>query len=424
MDRDNQGPPSTPAAPDPNEVRGARVAFRRVLPILGVAGFAIGVAWVAATVLYRPDPDAVWRQAHEDLQAGRFDEVERAVDRLGRLRPATEEDRMLRGMLAVGRDRDEEAIELLQSIGDDAPLAPQARLLVGQLALRRGRLKQAEEAFLEALALDPELAQARLELIYIYGYQSRSEALSAQFAALAARGPLRYSQVFLWSLIRGIQWTPQEIVELLTKAVKADPSDGESRAALADALITLNRFDEAAAALAPMPEDDPDARAARGRLALEVVDVERLRALLEEGPSRHAGLAMLRGKLALLERDPESAIDAYRIALELIPNDRDALSGLSQALNQSGRTAEAAGVIERLNRVTTLADLIAVAGAGEQIKSTEALLELGHACEAIGLDGQARAWFQLALERDPLDARVLEALDGLDAPEEATPERP
>ena len=265
--------------------------------------------------------------------------------------------------------------------------------------------------------------QARRELIYIYGYQTRDEALSEQFAALAARGPLQYSQVLLWSLIRGVKWTPEEIVEVLSRAVKADPEDGESRVALADALITLNRFDEAGAAIAPMPVDDPDARAARGRLALELGDVERLRALLDGGTTRHAGLAMLRGKLALLERRPEDAVEDYRIALELLPNDRDALSGLSQALNQSGRTDEAAGVVDRLNRVTTLADLIGVAGASAEPKGYDQLLELGRACEAIGLNEQSRGWYQLALALDPLDPRAQKALDGLGSDEDAGGDR-
>ena len=118
-------------------------------------------------------------------------------------------------------------------------------------------------------------------------------------------------------------------------------------------------------------------------------------------------------------------MDAYRIALSLIPNDRDALSGLAQALNQSGRTVEAAGVIERLNRVTTLANLIGVAGADSAEKGVEQLLALGEACEAIGLFGQARAWYQLALQRDPLDRRAQSALDGLgDNEEAATTDRP
>ena len=412
----------------PNRVRGneANVTPTRDRCIVAVVGSVLLVLGVTvATILFWPsaDPNKIWQDAQDDLRAGRLDAVDRAVARLGRIRPPTVEDRMLRAQLAIARDRGDDAIEILDAIEDDAPLARQARLLAGQIALRRDRLKAAEEAFHEALKLDPGLSQARLELIYIYGYQSRSEDLSEQFAALAARGPLGYSRVLLWSLIRGVQWTPQEIVELLSKAVKADPTDGVSRIALADALITLNRFDEADATLAPLSIEDPDVRAARGRLALERNDVAALRGLIEQGPSRHAGLAMLRGKLALLERDPNSAVDAYRIALELIPNDRDALSGLAQALNQSGKTSEAAGIAERLNRVTTLANLIGVAGADRAEKGIDQLLALGEACEAIGLVGQARAWYQLALQLDPLDRRVQSAFDGLGDLEEARTDR-
>ena len=269
MDSEDQAAAPTPTVPD----RQDRTISRIVLRVVALGVVLIGAAWIVVAVRDRPDADAVWRRAQDDLRSGRFDAVEDAIVELGRLRPPTVEDRMLRAQLAIARERGDDAIAILDAIEDDAPLAAQARLLAGQIALRRDRLKVAEEAFLEALRLNPGLSQARLELIYIYGYQTRSEDLSEQFAAMASRGPLSYAQALLWSLIRGVQWTPEEIVELLGKAVRADPTDGVSRIALADALITLNRFDEASATLAPLSIEDPDVRAARGRLALERGDV-------------------------------------------------------------------------------------------------------------------------------------------------------
>src|SRR5690606_1705915 len=125
-----------------------------------------------------------------------------------------------------------------------------------------------------------------------------------QFRRLAEQGTVTPEEAFLWSLIRGVQWTPEEVVEALAAAVAADPEDRRSRIALADALMDLTRFDEASAVLEPLDPDDPDARRALGRLALERGDVARLAELLADAPEGHQGLALLRGKLALQRRDP------------------------------------------------------------------------------------------------------------------------
>jgi tetratricopeptide (TPR) repeat protein len=373
------------------------------------------VVTIAAALLAwpRPDPDQLWGEAQAALRGGRFDEAERASERLATLRPPTDADLMLRAQLAIARDRTDSALEILGQLPESSPLTPQARMLAGQLELRRSRLRVAERLYREALALDPDLSQARRELIYIYGYQSRSGEIEEQFRGLAESGPIDPDDAFLWSLIRGVQWTPEEIVEVLSKAVEQDEADRRSRIALADALMDLNRFDEAEGALGPLDPSDPEARAALGRLALERGDVDALRALLEGAPTGHAGLALLRGRLALQLRDPDSAIEAYRTALELRENDRDALSGLSQALNQAGRREEAAEVVERLNRITALNNLLSNLGKVGLEPGPEEYLEIGHACESVGFEAQARAWYQAALAEDPFNRAAQDALAAL-----------
>lgn len=405
--------PSGENAPINRPGAGSRMpAWSRIL--LAVVGLLV----VAVAILARPnpDPDRVWRQAQIALKRGEFDEAERASNRLTSLREPTDEDLMLRAQVAIARERIDEALGTLREVPETSPLAAQARMLAGQLELRRDRLRVAEQLYREALRLDPNLDKARRELIYLYGYQSLSDAIEEQFEGLAASGGVSPDDAFVWSLVRGVQWTPEEIVERLSPAVVQDPEDQASRIALADALMELNRFDEAGRLLEPLKPSDPDSRAALGRFALERGDVEALRDLLADAPGDHAGIALLRGKLALQLRRPEEAIDAYRTALELRENDRDALSGLSQALNQAGRRDEANEVVERLTRINDLNNLLSALGKGGSTPGKSLFMEIGRACEAVGFDAQARAWYQAALAEDPFDREAQDALAGLGRP--------
>ncbi|WP_158633318.1 tetratricopeptide repeat protein [Tautonia sociabilis] len=390
--------------------RGRGPGFRIGRRAAVIAAIVLAIGAGLALLWPRPDPEAVWIEAQSHLQAGRIDEAERASERLSRLREPTERDWMLRAQVAIARNRTDEAIAILRRFPKQGELTPRALLLVGQLELRRDRLRSAERAFSEALELDPNLSQARRELIYIYGYRSQTVAMGEQFRGLAESGLLTADDTFLWSLSRGVQWTPEEIVDRLSTAVSAEPEDSASRIALADALLELNRFDEAAAILEPLDPADADARAALGRLALERGDVGLLAELLADAPEDHAGLALLRGKLALRRRDPEAAVSAYRRALELRPNDRDALSGLSQALNQAGHREEAAEAVARLTRINDLNDLLHQLARVDADRSPDRYVEIGSACEAIGLEAQARAWYQVALAGDPFHREAQAAL--------------
>ena len=170
---------------------------------------------------------------------------------------------MLRAQLAMARGRVDEALADLAKIPDAHALAPQARLRAGQLELRRDRLRAAEEAFLAASRLDPDLVQARRELIYIYGMQGRRAELDAQFRALAKLTPLTFDNALHWGLMSHESWQPDKVTEELGRFVQADPTDRWSRLAWAGSLRRIGRVDDAWKALEPLPDSDPEARALR-----------------------------------------------------------------------------------------------------------------------------------------------------------------
>ncbi len=179
---------------------------------------------------------------------------------------------------------------------------------------------------------------------------------------------------------------------------------------LAEGLRRLGRADEAREVLGPMPEEDAGARAIRALLAIDRGDVEGAGQLLADGPRDDARLARLRGHLALMQRDGLAAIRHFRRARAANPDDRTTTAGLATALKAAGQTVEAEALLSEVRRFDELSPLIGRIAAAGAATDAELHRRLGSLCEAIGRRAEARAWYRLAIVRDPLDADAQRAL--------------
>jgi tetratricopeptide (TPR) repeat protein len=380
---------------------------------------ATGLAIAAVAVVFwrsrRPDfgPDRIGevrQQATDLLREHRLAEARPLIESLLARPEADDNDRMLLGLLLKDEKRPDESLKVLESISDDFPKADIVHFLRGQIERERDRAGKAEVEFLRSLELNPSLLAARNELIYLYGMETRRKALAEQFRALEGIRPLNYSEVFLWCLTRRIDWDPLGTYKELSRYVAADPGDREALLAFADCLRQLTRFDEGIQALEPLPESDADARALRARIAYDSGDVPRAEELLKEGPHDHPLLARLRGRLALNRRDWEGAIGHFRAALTADPDDRDSLFGLGLAMEQLGRPVEAAPYLEQARRLDHLSALVEKAANEKNRDDPQLVRDLAAACEALGRKPEARAWYRILIERDPLDQDAQRAL--------------
>jgi tetratricopeptide (TPR) repeat protein len=376
--------------------------------VLAVTVVAAGLAAVAARRL--DDPDRLYARAQAALDAGQWDRAEDALERVARLRRPTAADSMLRARLDLARGRDEAALAALARVPDDDPRGPGARLRRGQVELRKGLLRAAEADLLRSVELNPRQALPRRELVYVYGMQRRRDELENQFRALAALMPLTFDDVLVWCLARGPRWGRDEVVADLSRFLEADPEDRWSRLALAESLEQQGRLDDAEAALAPLPPADADARALRGRLAVDRGDLAAAVALAAEGPAGHPGLARLRGRLALHHRDWAAAARHFRAALTAEPGHRDALYGLGVALQQADGTAAARPFLTAARARDVFNERLEGAARDGRGDDPKVLLGLGEACEAVGRLPEARAWYRLVIVRDPLDNQAQRAL--------------
>jgi tetratricopeptide (TPR) repeat protein len=380
-----------------------------VLPALGLTAAVVVVAWPA------PEPNRLRAQVESELDAGRFEGAALALARLERRGPPTVDDWMLRARVAIARGRTEDALAALARVPDDHPRAIEARLREGQLELRRDRVRAAEAALLHALRLYPRLVQARRELVYIYGVQLRRAELGAQFRALGELGPLSFGDAFIWCLTRGYPWDPAETVKMLGRFLQADPGDRWSRLGLAESLRQLGRLDEAGQVLGALGDDDPEARAARVRVALDKGDITAVESLLAAGPAGHPELALLRGRMALLRHDGPAAVSHLRAAWAAAPEDRDIQFTLGQALRVTGDRKAAEPLLQAAEKQDALAALITGAGTEAARSDPRLPCRIGAACEAVHRLPEALAWYKLAFVRDPLDFEVKSALERLEA---------
>jgi tetratricopeptide (TPR) repeat protein len=402
----------TPARPSRRQVR----AFA-TLAVIGLLGVAGAHHWLGRSA---PDIDAIWAQAEADFMAGRLDRVQTALQRLGRLRTPSPLDFMLRAQYAAASKKPDEALAELAHLPDDHFMAPQARLLAGQIELRRDRVRFAEAFFQAALALNPKVVQARRELIYIYGMQLRRPESSAQFLALSGLVPLSFDNVFHWCLLRNNRWEPGEAIASLVRYVAADPLDRWSRLALAENQRRMGQYDLAESVLDCLGPTDSAAAAVRVRIAIDRQDHNRAEQLLAAAQSSDPASALLRGKLALSKHDAQAAWHHFRVAFKSDPDDHETVFGLVCALELAGQSEAARPFRELARKLELLITLVHRAAAPKARDDPSLLRDLGAACAALNLEPQARAWYQLAIAIDPLDAEAQQAIHRLLDPARAT----
>ena len=355
-----------------------------------------------------PDPARLLSQAQADYQAGRYESAAVGLAQLARLRAPTPMDHMARALVARARGAD--ALTELAQIPGDHALSPQAHLLAGRIEVERGHLRPAEAHFLATLAREPSNVHAHHELAYIYNIQTRWHELDEQMDALSELNAAGFEHVLHWAKTQNGKWNPSRDCESLAHYLAADPDDRNTRLALVDGLQSLGRLEEADSVLAPLPDTDPEARARRALLALETGDTERADQLLAGGPAGHPGLAKARGQLALTRGDPAGAMRHLRIALAARPDDFGVLSALATALRVSGDEESGRRYLEAAHRHTALTPLIVRATTPQGADDPRLPARLGAACEAAGRLAEARAWYRLAIGRDPLDSKSQQAV--------------
>jgi predicted Zn-dependent protease len=373
----------------------------------------MGSVIVAVCCSNRSSPAELAAQTRLALKNRQWSRAEWLLKRLALKRAATSDDIALRAELELGYGRADEAIRILAGTPESDPAAARTRLVAGQIEMSCNRARRAEALFLEALRLDPKLGLARRQLIFLYGMQARRADVNAQFRALAESDSLDFDDVLLWATTLEDKWVNDLIQPHLERYLAADPEDRLSRLALAAVLLRERRVDACDDLLRSLADSDADARVLRAQLALDRSQIDEARALVAEGPQEHLGLALLRGQFAIQSNDPATAARQFRLAVCLNPTNRRALQGLAVVLNRLGKPEAAAPIQKQTEGWRRLTSLLQQANSLEGREDNTLFAQIAQTCEILGQNALARAWYRLALGRNPLDQEVQRALHRL-----------
>lgn len=237
----------------------------------------------------------------------------------------------------------------------DLPNAPTSHN-EGLRAFNAGDLATAEAKFREAISLDPKLFEPYLGLAEVLRRQKRAEesvaALEQGVAAVPSELKLLNSLAFEQLELKRFE----AALSTADRALAIAPADAEALRSRYDALVGLNRGDDAEAALDAIAEKDPSPETARllynaGATASNAKQFERARHRLEQALTidpklyqAHAALA----EIAIGEKDFEGALTQLDQTLALSPRNFRAFERKIEVLRALGREADAAAAEEQL----------------------------------------------------------------------------
>jgi tetratricopeptide (TPR) repeat protein len=361
---------------------------------------------------------------------------------------ATPEELLAGSRLALERGDYEEAERLAARVPADAPEFAEACLVAGESATKLQRLKQALEHYGRLPADGSKAAllgwscagdilvqlgrPAEAERHYRRVLERRPDdvATRAQLAALLTAHARRWESIpHLLSLIQGGRFSIDHLLWLgntrstVTLPEKVEPET--SSVADPNVLIALAR-----SAVGDSDHEEVE-RFARRALDLDSGQIEAwslLGSALVHGPAdaflewhhalppearQHPDIWFAQGVWARNHDQDDVAVRCFWEAVRQDPHHRAANYQLGQALTAVGRTSEAAGFLERADRLQELEGVLDAIYRG-RLQIAQAIAAVRRAAslmESLGRFWEAAGWAQVALAADRRQSWAIEILD-------------
>jgi tetratricopeptide (TPR) repeat protein len=349
------------------------------------------------------------------LSSRRYAEAEQRLLDYLRVYPNDAAAGILLARVSVDRpdSKPELALEQIQGVEPpDRRSAAQVKSIEGEARFLQQRYDTAEAAWLEALRLDPQIAEVGWGLLNLYALQGRDEEARRLGLRLYEVEPDPHDRVqLLLQLIRhdAHAIAPETVARQLTPVVEGNPGDLRSTLALGLALVHDSRFDPGLDLLrraADAHREVPETWAAYLSALADAGQTDALKRALGELPAALADdprFESARGWIAAQRGDWAAAARAYRRAWEARPGDAALAYRLQTALRNAGRKEELAQLEPRLQAIVAsreklrpLYDQIDALPDLGRVPHPGHYLELATALEHLGRHDEARAWRTLA----------------------------
>ncbi|MDP6977603.1 MAG: tetratricopeptide repeat protein [Myxococcota bacterium] len=345
----------------------------------------------AIALITNPAPELRFRYADALIAAERYDE---ALAETENMRVAAHQN-LARGRVLVAREQWSEALAALDAGLAEWPENAVARYYAAVAAENLGDFDRAVEDFRYSIRSSPVLTDARVRLAKLHHAEGQHEAAIAILRHDIANHPptadMAELELLILSSVGGRSVVPQHLARVVNRA------DNVARAisALVEGLRVRNGPQEALDYLISTQADVLDpmyGRLLRDKVGL-LANVDRLeeattlgRSAVEVQPESSPAHAALGLALLLAEKNDESKA-AFDRALELDPNNADALMGLARISDLGGD-------------LVTAADLYLKADAAEPRDKVALEAAIDVLTRAERFD-EAEKQLELLLEREP-----------------------
>jgi tetratricopeptide (TPR) repeat protein len=387
----------------------ARAALGRLYLLSGIPDRALET--IKPSLTQHPDDGrlltvrAAARAQLKDLD-GALQDGERAVQ----LAPDSEDAVAVLAGVYKSRGDNDKARVLLENAVKRFSNTADLRLILAQLYLSLDQGPKAEQMLLDLVRLNPTDKGHRVRLAQFYSRLDRPDeaehVLRGAVTALPEDRDLKMTLIQFLAARRGRDVAEKE----LGRMIEANKDDYDLQLLQAEFYAQNKDYDKAEAVLAraiTSAKLTPPGIMARDRLALlevetnKVSDAEKLLAeVLDKNPRDNDAL-ILRGNLALAQKDPKSAINDLRSVLRDQPNAIGVMRSLARAHLANGEPALA----EETMRKAVDADP----------KDRGARLDLANLLVQLGKAEQAKPVIDELVKQHPDDAGALAAQFSVDA---------
>jgi tetratricopeptide (TPR) repeat protein len=299
--------------------------------------------------------------------------------------PETIDLRLALAQLYASENRTADVERMLLDLVRLRPNEKAHRIRLAQFYARRNQLDPAEQVLRDAIKANPQDRELKLALIEFLATRRSSDVAEKELKAMIAASPGDFELKF--ALARFYQGSGQaalaeKIYQEVIDTEKLDAAGLMARARLAE--LRVQRKDIAGAqvliaeVLAKSPRDD-DALLLRGNIALANKDpksaIADLRTVLRDQPNA-IGVMRSLARAHLANGEPALAEETMRRAVESNPKDASARLDLAQLLAQLGKPEQAKPIVAELvrdepNNVPALDTLFRVSSATKDYGSAQ-----------------------------------------------------
>jgi tetratricopeptide (TPR) repeat protein len=368
--------------------------------------------------------DRLLIQAKQSWSAGDLAEAEASAAAALDLNPNLVQAAFLAADSAADQGEFSRAVEYARRVAtENVELQLRARLMVARMTDHElHRMADAEAAWREVLAIDPDHVEANSELArLLFRSDRKSDAIPSVLRLISAG---QATDLLILLSRTAASADDQRGLEL---ARAADPLDTRPLTGLALLASIQGQSNEAIALLRQAIEIDSQdivAHAALGRQWLASGRVEQLAKWQQSLPQQaelSSGVWIVLGKMADARSDREGAIRCYWEACRIEPESRAATSRLARLLAEAGRVDESQKFAERLRLLgmaVSTRDRIMFSG---NSSDPGPILELVRHLQEMGQFHEALGWCLYAAQRAPQSIEARQMVERLQA--ETLPEK-